>query len=109
MCFFLSLLSLLRHRIGNVLEFVVDGYSFWGILASVASWLVHETQYGLAAELNPSHSQFLLIRGFFLFFLISLDRAAFWPCSRKCLQSAAPPLCLKLSWLLLSKMLDSNL
>ena len=37
--------------------------------------------------------EFLLIWGLFLLFLISIDRAAFWSCSRKCLRSAASPLC----------------
>ena len=36
---------------------------------------------------------FLLIRGLFLLFYISLDRAALWSCSRKCLRSAAWLLC----------------
>ena len=38
-------------------------------------------------------AEFLLIRGLFLLFFISLDRAAFWSFSRKFLQSAASRLC----------------
>ena len=40
-------------------------------------------------------AEFLLTRGFFLLFLISLVRAAFWLCSRKCLRSGAWALSLK--------------
>ena len=40
-------------------------------------------------------AEFLLIRGLFLLFLISLDRAAFRSCSRNCLRSAASLLCEK--------------
>ena len=40
-------------------------------------------------------AEFFLIRGQFLLFLMSLDRAVFWSCSRKCLRSAAC-LCVKL-------------
>ena len=36
----------------------------------------------------PNVAEFLLIRGLFLLFLISLDRAAFWSCSRNYLRSA---------------------
>ena len=43
----------------------------------------------------PRIAEFLLIRGLFLLFLFSLDRAAFWPCFRKCLRSAASLLCCK--------------
>ena len=39
--------------------------------------------------------EFLLIRGLILLFLISLDRPAFWSCSRKCSRSEASSLCKK--------------
>ena len=38
-------------------------------------------------------AEFLLIRGLFLLFLFSFNRAAFCLFSRKCLRSAALPLC----------------
>ena len=36
-------------------------------------------------------AEFLLIRGVFLLFRISHDRAVFWSCSPKCLRSTASP------------------
>ena len=68
-------------------------------LLSLRSWLDNAW---VSKSLDCSRSQirilhvadfFLLSRGIFLIFLISLDRAALWPCSRKCLRSAASPLC----------------
>ena len=59
----------------------------------MAEWLVLETQSCKVADLNPIRAEFLLIRSFFLIFLISLDRAASWSFSRKCLRSATLPLC----------------
>ena len=48
----------------------------------------------LRSQIRFRHvAEFLIIRGSFLLFLISFDRAAFWSCSRKCLRSAASPLC----------------
>ena len=40
--------------------------------------------------------EFVLIRGLILLFLISLDRPAFWSCSRKCSRSEASSLCKKM-------------
>ena len=41
------------------------------------------------AQIRIRHvDEFLLIQGLFLLLLFSLDRAAFWSCSRKCLRSA---------------------
>ena len=81
----MCLMLLLLHRIGNFLAFVAALLVaiFWGFEASVAEWLVCETQicYPLSFFSNSR-----LIS-------IFLDRAAFWSCCRKCLRSAASPLC----------------
>ena len=83
-CVFLYLVLLLLHGTGN-------------LLAYVAALLV-TSFYGFQAFVVMSHigirhvAEILLIRGLFLLFLISLDRAAFWLCSRKCLRSSTSPL-----------------
>ena len=43
---FVYLVLLLLHRIGNLLAYVAALLvaSFWGLIASVAEWLVRETQ-----------------------------------------------------------------
>ena len=59
----------------------------------MAEWL-YETQCCKVAASNPTRSRVITNwRLFFLIFLFSFDRAAFWSCSRKCLRNAVSPLC----------------
>ena len=105
-CVFLHMVLLLQHRIGNLFNLFVNRLRY--------CWLLHrDFEYpwlsGYCVRLNFVRSQirirhvaeFVLIRGLFLLFIILLNRAAFWSYSRKCLRSAALPLCqlLFLHWL----------
>ena len=93
-------LYLVLNRIGNLLAYVAAIF-----VTSVCRLLSLSGWRDSAWDPNPrdcSRSQirklhvakFLLLRGLFLFFLIQLDRAAFWSCSGRCLRSTASPLCL---------------
>ena len=87
-CVFLYLVPLMRYRIGNLLAYVA-----WLL---VASFLVNLNIRGISykvADSNPTRSRVFANLRLISTFFISLDRAAFWSCSRKCLRSAASPLC----------------
>ena len=47
--------------------------------------VMRQTQCCWVADSNPTRSRVLINSRLISFFLISLDRAAFWSCSRKCL------------------------
>ena len=91
-----EIFQLLLYQISNLLAYLVAflvACFFWDFKPP---WLS-----GYCVRLIFARSQirirhvaefFLLIRGLF-FSIISLDRAAFWSCSRKCLRRAASPLC----------------
>ena len=79
-CVFLYLVPLLQYPIGNLLA-----YGAWLLVASLGKFkhpLVREAQCCKVADANPTIAEFLLIRGLFQLFLISLARAAFWSCFR---------------------------
>ena len=56
---FFYLVLLLLHRIGNLLAYVAVLMlaSFYGLQASVAEWLVRETQICQVADSNPKRSR----------------------------------------------------